>query len=225
MRTPDGSASLASFRISCVAMSTLPRHDGQDDGARVLHVPLDHVADELDVGLTGEARRGRAEDTWHVDDRQVVLLGTVDLDLQDVLAERAEAVAEVVRLPGPDAHGLVGILEYLGEVVVLRVRHVAVELLKPVLARRVGAVPRDDRDGDAAVLVADAGDLRRVSRAEARVSREREAREALEHRALARRLVTDHDELRKRDGRAEAQLSQLVDDRQHLLVAQAVGGL
>jgi len=68
------------------------RDDGEDDGPGVPHVTPDHVVDEGDVVVRGEARSRGPKDTWHVDDGQVILLGAADFDLQDVFAESAQSI-------------------------------------------------------------------------------------------------------------------------------------
>lgn len=115
-------------------------------------------------------------------------------------------------------------LENRRELVPFKPIDLAMELAQPRLQRITSIRPGNDAHHHAGLRLAATGDLRGVARAQACGARKGEARQALEDRAFARRLVADDNELRQRDERADVELAQLVDLVEQGLVAQRAAG-
>jgi hypothetical protein len=64
--------------------------DREDDGPAVLDVGVDHIADEIYILIGSEGRRGDPEDTRHVDNGEVLLFRSADLDLKGIDAKGTE---------------------------------------------------------------------------------------------------------------------------------------
>lgn len=82
--------------------------DGEDYGARVADVGLDHFADEVDV-VPCRGTLGGAEDSGDVDDGEVVFVWAADLDLEDVVGEDGAGCGGVVDVEAESEAGV-----YLG---------------------------------------------------------------------------------------------------------------
>jgi hypothetical protein len=63
------------------------RNYSKHDGPRIVHVAPHHVSHKLDVGLGRQALGGTLEDSRHVDDTEVLLFRTGDLEAGDIIRE------------------------------------------------------------------------------------------------------------------------------------------
>jgi hypothetical protein len=94
----------------------------------MLHIALHHVPHKCNVHVRSKRWGGNKKDVWHIDDSEVLLVGSVDFDLQHVLAEGLQAC---ILLGHPDAHGAVCIADNVDEVLVIRAGIVSLKDLRP----------------------------------------------------------------------------------------------
>jgi hypothetical protein len=118
-------------------------------------------------------------DFCHIDDREVLLLWSADLNLEGIIAAGAEAGVGVVS-GHADPHHLARILDELDKGVVSKFGDVALKCSKSVFDRCICTSSENDGYSDVLLRLATTGDLDGISGAETRGLRKREAGKTLE---------------------------------------------
>ena len=167
------------------------------------------------------------EQSRHINDGEMRLVGARDLDLENVVAEHGQAGVVLGRARA-DSHGGIGLFDDGGQILAVKVGQLPVEGPELVPQRVIGIVTGGDGDDDALGRTAPESDLGGIARAEALASRKGEAGQTLEEGALARRLAADNDDLGSLDVDADVAkpvlLLQIVAVAE-VVQAAATGGL